>query len=180
MSGNDIVIEMLELNYVEEQVRYALRHLAARRLIETPHGHYRELKVEDRQLPEEFLYRVTSIGVYHIRFWMGTFSFLDATSTDTPIFDAHARRVVFDLASSFVIKDRSERAEMFRTYLEEQWHAANINRPYLDLITAFQSQSSSLEAVRRIVAEGGARPAKRAHPLQKKQQRGRSRAKRRR
>ena len=71
-----LLLKCLELNSVEEQVRYALRHLGlARRLIETPHGHYRELKVEDRQLPEEFLYRVTSIGVYHIRFWMGTFSF---------------------------------------------------------------------------------------------------------
>ena len=72
---------MAGLGFSEDQVRFALRRLATKRLIETPHAHYRELEVAEHERPEQFYFRATSIGVYHTRFWMGEFSFIDRTGT---------------------------------------------------------------------------------------------------
>ena len=90
-SGARIIEEMSGFGFTEDQIRFALRRLASKRLIETPHAHYRELEVPDHELPEQFHFRGTSIGIYHIRYWMGAFSFIDATSIDTPIFDPEVR-----------------------------------------------------------------------------------------
>lgn len=133
----------------DDQVRHALRRLALRRLVETPYAHYREIKVDDREPAEQFHFRATSIGIYHIRFWMGAFGFLDATSTDTPIFDAASRDEVFKLANSFDIGDRYRRSDCFRKYLIGQWYTGNIEANYLDLASIFQMQDSTFEAVQR-------------------------------
>ncbi len=77
--GPKILQEMNGLGFNDEQIQFALRRLAVKRLIETPHAHYRELEVADNEPPEQFYFRTTSIGIYHLRFWMGSFSFLDAT-----------------------------------------------------------------------------------------------------
>jgi hypothetical protein len=154
VSGTDIVSEMATRGYNEDQVRYALRYLALRRIIETPHAHFREVKVSERECAEQFHYRATSIGIYHIRFGMGSFGFLDATSTDTPIFDGSVRGEVFNLAGSFEIRDRYRKADIFRKYLEAQWHLANINADYFDFVSAIHSQDSTLEAVKQFIDRG--------------------------
>jgi hypothetical protein len=77
VSGKDIVTEMAPCAFNEDQVRSGLRHLAFRRLIETPHAHYREVPVSDREPAEQFHYRTTSIGVYHLRYWITSFGFLE-------------------------------------------------------------------------------------------------------
>lgn len=78
MSGQELMNEMTQHGYVEDQIQHALRRLAKKRLIETPHAHYRELPVEDHEPPEQFHFRATSVGIYHIRYWTGSFAFLDA------------------------------------------------------------------------------------------------------
>jgi hypothetical protein len=154
VSGKNIVGEMASFNFLDSQVRYALRRLAAARLIETPHGHYREISVEDTEAAGQFYFRATSIGVYHVRYWSGSFAFLDATSTDTPIFDATLRELIFSKAASFSIADRLEKAECFRRYLEEQWHLANIHATYLDFVFLLKSQDDSFIEVRNFVEHG--------------------------
>lgn len=124
--GESIIAEMLKLGFIEDQSRHALQKLARNRLIETPHSHYREIEVHDNLPPEHFHYRVTSIGVYHIRHWIGSFSFLDAVSIDTPIFDVGVREVVHQLAGSFSINHRFAKAQAFRDYLETQWQSSGI------------------------------------------------------
>ena len=124
--------EMGEYGFLEEQTRHALRRLAAKRLIETPHSHYREVEVPESDPPEQFHFRATSSGIYHVRFWTGSFAFLDATSTDTPIFDEVTREEVAKLAASFDIADRLRRATAFRDYLEVQSNTANIGAGYYD------------------------------------------------
>jgi hypothetical protein len=47
VSGPDIVNEMSACGYNEAQIRHALRRLALRQLIETPHAHFREINVYD-------------------------------------------------------------------------------------------------------------------------------------
>jgi hypothetical protein len=47
VDGHRIMAEMNGLSFSEDQIRYSLRRLAAKRLIETPHAQYRELEVPD-------------------------------------------------------------------------------------------------------------------------------------
>jgi len=151
IGGDRIIKEMMGFNFLEEQVQYVLRRLANFRLIETPHGHYREVKVAETELPNKYFFRTTSIGVYHLRHWAGSFSFLDATSTDTPIFDSIRREAIFNKAESFLIKDRFLKAEEFRSYLEDQWNIADINSNYFDFKAILQAQRKSFDSVSRFL-----------------------------
>lgn len=160
VSGAHIIEEMKGCGFIEDQIRHSLKRLSLKRLIETPHAHYREIKVPEDELPDNFHFRSTSIGIYHIRFWMGSFAFLDAMCTDTPIFDLTARELIASKAGSLDIGDRLNRAEAFRSYLETQWTSSNITRPYLDLISVFISQDDSFSAVRRAVEGKKTRPRK--------------------
>ncbi len=154
VAGTSIIHEMMSQNFVEDQVRFALRRMATLRLIETPHAQYREFSVPDHELPDQFHFRATSIGIYHVRFWMGGFAFQDAVSTDTPIFDESKRQFVFERASSFDIKDRLAKSEAFRDYLLAQWHLANFAVSYLDFPGLIKTQDQSFEQVRRFLARG--------------------------
>jgi hypothetical protein len=149
VSGEDILSEMLPRGFVEDQVNAAMRRLAARRLIETPYSHYRELQVDDSKAPTSFYFRATSIGIYHIRFWIGSFSFLDAVSTDTPVFDESARAEISRLAASFEIKERLRKTIVFRDYLESHWHLSNFDASYFDLPTILASYKGEFEMVAR-------------------------------
>lgn len=151
LSGRELLQEMARQGFLEDQIRSTLKRLCYYRLIETPHAQYRELEVPDDVMPDTFYYRATSIGVYHTRFWMTSFGFLDATSTDTPIFDEKTRDAICQVAASFEIGERLRRATLFRTYLEEGWHRANINTTYMDFAGLVRGQESSFDSVRRFL-----------------------------
>lgn len=149
--GPNLLAEMMQRGYFEDQIRHSLRRLAFKRLIETPYAHFRELPVKPNQLPEDFHFRATSIGIYHFRYWTGSFAFLDATSTDTPIFEEGARGKIVDLTESFEVRDRYEKAITFRDYLERQWHLANIDANYFDFPFLVRSQEPTFESVRNFL-----------------------------
>ena len=52
VTGNNIMAEMAVQGFVEEQVRHSLRRLARKKLVETPHAHYREIVVQNEEPPE--------------------------------------------------------------------------------------------------------------------------------
>lgn len=160
VSGLFILQEMATNGYSVDQIRSSLRRLAAKRLIETPHSHFRELQVAASEPPEQFVFRATSSGVYHVRFWAGSFAFLDAVATDTPIFDEPTREEVARLASSFEIRDRWRKASIFKNYLDSQWHAASISASYFDFSSLLKSQVDSFESVRLAIDRGPANAAK--------------------
>ncbi|HWK88147.1 MAG TPA: hypothetical protein VNQ34_11660 [Xanthobacteraceae bacterium] len=151
VKGQHIISECSGHGFLAEQTRAALRRLATKRLIETPHAHYREVSVPDHELPEQFHFRATSIGIYHIRYWAGTFTFLDAVSIDTPIFDPTSRGDIHLLASSFDINDRLKRSNIFRGYLKSQWQQARIVANYYDFDSALEIGKTSFEQVERFV-----------------------------
>lgn len=151
VNGQELMVEFARHGFVEDQIRNALRRLATKRLIETPHAHYRELQVDDRELPEQFHFRATSVGIYHVRFWTGSFAFLDAVSTDTPVFDQESRNQISMFASSFEIADRYRKADCFKKYLENQWHFSNFGVNYYDFISLMQSQEDSFLSVKQVV-----------------------------
>jgi hypothetical protein len=148
LNGQELLKEIRRNGFVDDQIRFGLRRLAAKRLIETPHGHYREISVDDHVLPEQYHFRATSIGIYHVRYWTGSFAFLDAVSTDTPIFDETTREQISKLAASFAIEDRFKKADAFRQYLEHQWHVANFESHYYDFVSLVQSQNDSFRSVK--------------------------------
>jgi hypothetical protein len=155
LAGYKLMAEMSLHGFIDIQVRHALRRLATRKLIETPHAHYRELVVPEHEPPEQFHFRITSVGVYHVRYWTGSFAFLDAMSIDTPVFDNDARARIADLAPSFGIADRYAKATAFKAYLEAQWHLANISVSYYDLSTLLEAHESSFSAVKQAFNRGG-------------------------
>ncbi len=157
--GDLIIREMLRNGFRDEQTRHALERLAKKRLIETPHGQYREVGVGDNVLPDQFPFRATSIGLYHIRHWIGDFAFLDATCTDTPIFDVHARGTIFRLAETFNISERYERAVHFRAYLESRWTDSQFDINYYNLLPVFATHDS-FKMVKRFL-DGTPRPPNR-------------------
>lgn len=154
--GSSIVSEMMRVGFFETQIRASLRRLAERRLIETPHAHFREIVVKDDEPAEKYQFRATSVGIYHARHWIGSFSFLDAMCLDTPLFDENARDTVFKHASSFDIKDRLIKASTFLTYLEATWYEANFDVNYFDFEAAVDDQRKSFESVRRFVQKKSA------------------------
>jgi len=147
MIGSAIIQEMALHGFSADQTGVALRRLASKKLIETPHAHFREVSVPESEPVEDFPFRVTSIGIYHVRFWTGSFSFLDATSTDTPIFDEKVRDVVCDLAASFDIKDRFRKATEFRDYLLQAWFSANIHVGYYNFPGHIEFQNKTFKSV---------------------------------
>jgi GTPase SAR1 family protein len=158
MNGQELMAEMSRHGFVEDQIRNALRRLATKRLIETPHSHYRELQVEDHNPPEHFHFRVTTVGIYHVRFWTGSFAFLDAVSTDTPIFDPVTQSEISKFASSFEICDRYQKAVCFRKYLETQWHFSNFGANFYDFVSLIQNQDESFLSVKRFVEQNKRKP----------------------
>lgn len=151
VSGSDIIKEAHRLGFSDDQIRWTLRRLAKSRLIETPYGHYREVPVEDDKVPDNFHFRATSIGLYHIRHWIAQFSFLDATSIDSPIFDEPIRKIIFLDASSYDIGKRFRRAESFKSYLGAVWHQSNFDVSYFDLIEVFDLQRQSFDSVKKFL-----------------------------
>ena len=160
VKGVEVMMEMARHGFIEDQVRNAFRRLAMKRLIETPYAHYRELQTPDDEPPEQFHFRATSVGVYHIRFWAGSFAFLDAVSTDTPIFDQESRSKISTLAPSFEIGDRYKKAVCFRKYLESQWHFSNFAANYYDFVSLMQGQNDSFLSVRQFVENHSQRPSR--------------------
>ena len=147
VSGRNIITELMVHGYIEDQISRALKFLAAKRLIETPYAHYREIQVPEHERTDQLHYRATSVGIYHVRHWAGSFAFLDAMSTDTPIFDEKAREIVCRLASSFSINDRYTKTHAFRDYLKSQWLLSNINVNYFDFTNLINGQENSFLTV---------------------------------
>lgn len=149
--GAIIADEMTKHGFIEDQIKHALKTLALHRLIETPYLDFREIKVDDYVDPLGFYFRASSIGIYHVRHWTGSFAFLDATSTDTPIFDNEARRIVSQYAASFEIEDRLIKTSAFKRYLEEQWHGANIHCSYYNFANLMEAGQESFRLVSSVV-----------------------------
>lgn len=154
VAGTSVMTEMMRLSFVESQVRATLRRLAENRLIETPHAHYREIPVDEATLAETFYFRATSVGVYHARYWVGSFAFLDATCIDTPVFDDERRRIIVDNVDSFEIKQRYAKAIAFAEYLDAVWYDSDFGVNYYDFPAVLDGQRASFASVERFLSTG--------------------------
>jgi GTPase SAR1 family protein len=154
VTGAAIISECGRLGFNEDQTRSAIRRLALRRLIETAHGHYREIEIPETDIPDQLSFRTTSIGAYHIRAWAGAFSFLDAMAIDTPIFEEGIRSEVLDNADATDIRSRFVKASAFKSYLEAVWQEAAFDLNYYDFPAVLVSQGDSFLSVQRFLEHG--------------------------
>jgi hypothetical protein len=151
VASESIVIEMQGWGFIPAISEAALRRANNKKLIETSQ---RVTFDEDEaglhgDMPDEF--RVSTIGAYHLKRWIGEFSYLDAVSLDTPILDADIREAIRPQIESFAIGDRFERAIAFRRYLSEAWHNSNLRPPYFDWVLAIAPGEESFQRVRRAI-----------------------------
>lgn len=151
-STDDIFNEIQGFGFSKEQIEKSLRFLTNRKLIETSQ---RVTFEEDDKgilsgdLPSQF--RITSIGVYHLKKWMGSFTYLDAMCFDTPIFNEEILTSMFEKRESFAIKDRLIRAEKFKEYLNGIWNSHNLNTSYFDFHSILKNENKSFQNVEEAV-----------------------------
>ena len=140
----DIINELQNYSFTEEQTRNAIINCINKKMIEK----------EDRvTFTEEGTsasidssnYRVTSIGMFHIQRWIGDFAFLDAMLFDTPILDSTARDRIRKHIQSKNMYDRHERAAIFKEYLIAQWNEIVEKPIYFDFCSVLESQQFSFD-----------------------------------
>ncbi|MEM7994311.1 hypothetical protein Q4R33_18150 [Morganella morganii subsp. sibonii] len=145
---DSIISEMQNAGFTPKQIDNALRRATNRKLIET------SLRVtfeedEDKSLigdmPDKF--RITTIGAYHIKKWLGDFSYLDAMVFDTPILLPDIRESLSGNISSLDIKDRYIRAQKFKMYLTKLWKEFSNAPSYFNFEELCAEQCSSFERV---------------------------------
>jgi len=142
---------MQALSFQPSQSENALRRLTNKRLIETTE---RVTFEEDLwglvgEMPRGF--RSTSIGAYHLRRWLGIFSYLDAMVFDTPVFDPKTAEAMAERLASFAIRDRLARATTFRNYLSSAWDASGIQTTYFSWHDIVRQGQPNFDGVRRAV-----------------------------
>lgn len=113
-AGGDGFVDVSELiqfaqplGFFQEQIGLHIQRALGKRLLDAPEG-----KGEGGPL------RITTTGSYMYKSMLDRFTYVDAMIVDTPIANLGWRRKIQDVRP---ILERLDRAEMFRTYLDEQW-----------------------------------------------------------
>lgn len=150
-----IIDEMQDRGFTKGQVEDHLIRLNRKKLIESVERRTLELDgdIQLEGLPEAF--RVTTLGVYISKKWAGDFSFLDAMSFDTPIFDADVRAGLAKVVNDERLNARYVRANGFRDYLTEIWRIENAQTPYFDWLQLVAVGADSFNRVLRRLGELG-------------------------
>lgn len=144
--------ELQNTGFTSVQVEKALRRSTNKKLIETSQRVTFEEDVNGTlvgDMPSSF--RITSAGAYHLRRWMGQFSYLDAMLFDTPILSESVRGKMSENLESFAINVRYERASAFKNYLLGHWHKFSQAPSYLDFEELLEEGSETFRRVKRAI-----------------------------
>ncbi|MGW0231937.1 hypothetical protein ACWDWO_26825 [Actinopolymorpha singaporensis] len=95
------------LGFAQEQVGPQLARAIDKGLIHMPEG-------RDSGGP----FRITTVGSYMYKSMVTRFTYVDAMMVDTPIVDISVRK---NIADASTIRERLNRARMFRSYLDREW-----------------------------------------------------------
>lgn len=152
---SSVVGEMQDRGFTSGQITGHLIRLNRKKLIESVERKTLELDgdIQREGLPEAF--RITTLGAYVSKKWVGDFSFLDAMSFDTPIFDADVRAELAKVVNDDRLGARYIRASGFRDYLTEIWSRRKIQPPYFDWQQLVSVGADSFNRVLRRLAELG-------------------------
>lgn len=152
-----IVSELQSHGFTPGQIEWHIRRLASRNLIEAVERISLQAEQELEGLALSKRYRLTSVGKYHLRNWACTFSYLDAVSVDTPLFDKDLFERLGETLRDFDIKGRFERAVAFKSYLSTRWLAAALNIPYFDFSAAMAAGDENFKQVANFISKRGQR-----------------------
>jgi len=105
--------------FTPTQIDSILNYAYAKKMFETSQkGDLLESQNFDLQI------RATNFAIYHLRFLLNSFTYIDAIIVDTPIFDDSFRGRILNVMN---IEERLDRAVIFRDYLDKQWIASKLN-----------------------------------------------------
>lgn len=110
------------VGYTSNQVDSVLNFSYTRKLFETSQKGD-QLDVQNSHLQ----IRVTNSGIYHLRFLIQSFTYIDSIIVDTPILTESFKG---QLLNELDIGKRLERATIFKNYLDEQWKLSSIVSKY--------------------------------------------------
>lgn len=122
-ASENIFKELQNHGFTSEQIATALRRTTNKKLIETSQRITFEEDINGLligEMPKSF--RITSVGAYHLKRWLGEFTYIDAMVFDTPIFDEEVREGLLEDINSLAIDKRYKRALGFRRYLNDCWN----------------------------------------------------------
>lgn len=147
----DIIEELQTFSYNCNQIENALRRLTNKKLIETSQ---RVTFEEDEsgligELPLSF--RLTTVGAYHLKRWITTFTYLDAMVFDTPIFDSQLSSNLVSNINSFDIKERLHRTIEFRKYLIDIWLTVPNKPAYFNFEQMLRDNDDSFNGIKRAI-----------------------------
>jgi GTPase SAR1 family protein len=154
ISLETLTSEMQDSGFSPEQISSHLQKLSRRKLIETSERRLLETgqEIQEHGLPDYF--RITTLGAYHLKRWMSEFSYLEAVSFDTVIFDEKLRSWLLESVNDDRLRARYERAVGFRDYLDETWKDVQ-SKPYFDWEDNRQMSNSSFARVERTLRDMG-------------------------
>ncbi len=144
--------EMQGLGFSESAVGISLLRLTNKKLIETPERVTFEEDVDDVLGDNRAAFRITTLGAYHFRVWITTFSYLDAICIDTPIFDADVSADILKEARSPALRARYDRARSFKVYLTNVWQKSGFKTNFFDWSDACRDGDLSFEKVSKALA----------------------------
>lgn len=144
--------EMQNYGFTSFQIECALRRMTNKKLIEASQRVTFDEDVTGDligDMPTSF--RVTSIGLYHLRKWIGVFAYLDAMLFDTPIFDSDCRSAMLPNINSLSITHRFERTVLFKDYLLSTWDSI-IQKPiYFNFSECVNECTRTFDTVKNVV-----------------------------
>lgn len=152
VNSDDLFEEVQALGFAPEQIEMCIKKLVNKKLIENQRRitfDEDECGVSDDLLPK---YRITTIGAYHIKKWIYTFSYLDAMVFDTPIFNETAKDGLMENIESFDICHRFIRADKFKKYLLSCWREITCHPKYFNFEDLMVLSEASFEKVKKYLS----------------------------
>lgn len=150
-TSSAIVEEMQTWGFVPRQIEGKLRRLNNKRLIESTERVTFEEEGEALIGDMPTAFRITSIGAYHIKRWVGIFAYLDAMTFDTPIFDGRIGEDIRLEVEEFSIEKRLNRSKVFRDYLQDVWRRSDLSPPYFNWIDVVERNAQNFSQIERVV-----------------------------
>lgn len=146
-----IMEEFQALGFTQDQIEDSLRRATNKKVIETSQ---RITFAEDEtgligDIPS--LFRITTVGAYHLKRWISTFAYLDAMVFDTPIFEDSTIEKLLEQLESFNIIDRFNRALEFKKYLLSIWASCNFSVRYFDFDIIMNQGNESFAKVKSVI-----------------------------
>lgn len=152
-----ILEELQGCGFKTEQCELHLARLTKNKLLETTERRQLDSSEELKSLGFPECFRVTSLGAYHLKKWASEFSYLEAMTFDTPIFDVDVRKLLAPAVNDSRLSSRYQRADSFASYLDEIWIDIP-TRPYFDWADLRSVGKESFSRAHRRLVDIGVHP----------------------